>query len=143
MERLAGQLTKLVQEADKHSVELALRPRSGDAIATVAHYERLAQWMVDFDRLRLAADVGEMLAGVELPLADRLARNRDSLACVYLCDRKAGQKGDQRIGHGDVALARILESLKQHEFTGPAVVRVEGFSDLGLETAREAMAVFE
>lgn len=143
LERLAGQLTALIQQAQQQAVRLALRPRSGDAIATVAHYERLSQWMTDHDQLLLAADVGEMLAGGELPLADRLARNQDSLACVYLCDRKAGQKGDARIGHGDVALKRIVKALDDRGYNGPAIIRVQGHSQLGLVTAREAMSVFE
>ena len=133
----------MIELAGGHDVRLALRPRSGDAIATVAHFERLAQWLADADNLFLAADIGEMLIGHELPLADRLARNLDVLACVYLCDRRAGVVGDQRIGHGDVALGRILRSLDEHGFDGPAIVRVEGHAELGFTPAREAIQILE
>jgi sugar phosphate isomerase/epimerase len=142
LERLAGQLGGLCERAREASVRLALHPRSGDAIATVAQFERLGQWLTD-DDLFLAADIGEMLMGGELPLADRLARNLDSLACVYLCDRRAGHVGDQRIGSGDVSLRRIVRALCEHQFAGPAIVRVEGHCELGFTPAREAIPLFD
>jgi len=143
LERLAAELNGLMGRSQYRKVRLALRPHSGDAIATVAHFERLAQWLPEAEELCLAADIGEMLAGGELPVVDRLARNLDSLACVYLCDRRSGQVGDQRIGHGEVALPRILRSLSEHRFRGPAIFRVEGHSELGFTPAREAIQIFE
>jgi sugar phosphate isomerase/epimerase len=65
------------------------------------------------------------------------------LACVYLCDRRAGHEGDLRIGHGHVALTRILRSLEEHRFEGPAIVRVEGHSELGFTPASEAIQIFD
>ena len=143
LERLAAQLHGLIDQARRRGVRLALRPRGGDAIATVAQFERLAQWLPEAEDLYVAADIGEMLAGGELPLGDRLARNLDVLACVYLCDRRSGHVGDQRIGHGEVALPRILRSLQENGFQGPAIVRVEGHSELGFTPAREAIQIFE
>jgi sugar phosphate isomerase/epimerase len=143
LERLAAHLDRLTRYADDRRVRLAIRPRHGHAIATVAQFERLGQWLDDADNLFLAADVGEMLIGGELPLVDRLARNRDMLACVYLCDRRAGHAGDQRIGHGDVALGRILRSLALQEYQGSAIIRVEGCCELGFLPAREAIEVFD
>ncbi len=78
-----------------------------------------------------------------MPLADRLARNLDELACVYLCDRRAGVSGDQRFGQGDVALGRILQSLRNHSFQGHAIARVEGHSELGFTPAQEAIQIFD
>lgn len=143
LERLAAQLNRLAQQADAQRIQLAIRPAHGQAIATVAQYERLGQWLDDPGKLFLAADVGEMLIGGEVPIVDRLARNHDMLACVYLCDRRAGHPGDQRIGQGDVALSRILRSLEAQDYRGPAIVRVEGCSELGMLPAREAIEVFE
>lgn len=143
LEQLAVQLNSLIDQTRSKKVRLAIRPRNGNAIATVAHFERLGQWLSDPESLCLAADVGDMLSGGELPLGDRLARNIDALACVYLCDRRAGQVGDQRIGHGDVALTRILRSLAEQGYQGTAIVRVEGYSELGFTPAREAIQIFE
>ena len=143
LERLSAQLNQLLRQAAPHKVSLALRPRSDDAIATVAQFERLGHWLGDESPLLLAADIGEMLIGGELPVVDRLARNRDALACVYMCDRRAGVEGDQRIGHGDVALKRILGSLKKQAFQGAAIVRVERHSELGFTPAAEAIQIFE
>ena len=141
LERLSAQLRELSDQATRQGVQLALRPRAEDAIATVAQFERLGQWLDVDANLVLAADVGEMLAGGELPVADRLARNLDELACVYLCDRRAGVSGDQRIGHGDVALGRILQSLRRQAYQGHAIVRVEGHSELGFTPASEAIQI--
>jgi sugar phosphate isomerase/epimerase len=141
LERLSAQLRELSDQATRQGVRLALHPRAEDAIATVAQFERLGQWLEVDANLVLAADVGEMLAGGELPVADRLARNLDELACIYLCDRRAGVSGDQRIGHGDVALGRILQSLRRQDYQGHAIVRVEGHSELGFTPASEAIQI--
>ena len=141
LERFSAQLRRLLKTADIERIQLALHPRCGDAIATVAQFERLGQWLDPDDGLLLAADIGEMLTGSELPVADRLARNLRALACVYLCDRRAGFSGDQRFGQGDVALGRILRSLSAHDYRGHAIARVEGHSELGFTPAREAIQI--
>ena len=141
LERLSNQLDRLVEQASCDQVKLALRPRHGDAIATVAQYERLQQWL-ETDHLGLAADIGEMLLGHELPLADRLSRNLDALACIYLCDRKSGQSKDVPLGQGDVAHQRVLQGLAKNEFRGPLLVRVEGHSELGFTPAEKAIQLF-
>jgi sugar phosphate isomerase/epimerase len=142
LERIAEQLSRLASMAQRHGVRLALRPRSGDAIATVAQFERLAQWLDQPQSILLAADVGEMLLGHEIPVSDRLIRNLDSLACVYLCDHRSGSAGDQRIGQGEVALSRITSALAANGFDGPAIVRVEGHSQHGFDLAQESLAAF-
>ena len=142
LERLAEQLESLTAHAEASAVKLAIRPAAGQAIATVAQFERLTQWLAKPQQLSLAADIGEMISGGELPVADRLSRNADQLACVYLCDHRAGIPGDQRIGHGDVALERVVKSLAQWRFAGPVIARVEGHAELGLTTADEAYELF-
>ena len=143
LDRIARRVDELLDTAEQRAITLALRPRSGDAIATVAQFERLQQWLGRPDRLKLAADVGEMLLGHEFPVGDRLARNLDDLACVYLCDHRSGTRGDQRIGHGEVAVARIVSGLARQRFEGPAIVRIDGHSELGLLPAEEALAIFQ
>ena len=90
----------------------------------------------------LAADIGEMLRGHELPLADRLERNQDALSCVYLCDRRTGQTKDQPIGTGDVAHDRLIARLIGINFEGPAIIRIEGHSHHGLRLAEQGMQLF-
>ena len=142
LERLADRLNQLCDYLGDRTLRLALRPAAGDAIATVAHYERLQHWLDVPDKLALAADIGAMVQGHELPLGDRLARNLASLACVYLCDRRAGTTTDARIGYGDVAVARIIDALAEFGYTQPAIVRVDGHSELGFETAEESTSLF-
>ena len=143
LERLGEQLDELTGLAAAAGVRLALRPAAAEAIPTVAHFERLGHWLRQPDRLSLAADVGEMLLGGELPLSDRLARNLDALECLYLCDHRSGIAGDQRIGQGEVALGRLVAALAAAGFAGPAIVRVEGHAELGLTLAAEGLGVFE
>lgn len=139
LERLATRIRLLAAVAEGRT-RLAIRPAAGQTIATVAQYERLLQWL-DADPVPgLAADIGEMLAGGELPIADRLARNPRALACVYLCDRGGGVPGDRRFGSGEVAIGRVARSLQSLGFEGPVILRVEGHSECGFEAAAEAFA---
>ena len=138
LERLATQLGRLLRVAGT-GPRLTLRPAASQAIATVAQFERLLQWIGRDSGLRLAADLGEMWAGGELPVSDRLARNVEHLGCVYLCDRRVGVPGDQRFGRGDVAHGRVLQALRHLPFDGPVIARVNGFAECGLEAAAEAM----
>lgn len=142
LERLASRVEHLSRKARTADVPIALRPRAGDVISTVAQYERFQQWLNPSETLRLAADVGAMLSGHELPLADRLQRNREHLGLVLLSDHRAGVAGDQRIGQGDVALGRIVESLNRFGYSGPAIVRVDGHHDHGFELLREGFEIF-
>jgi sugar phosphate isomerase/epimerase len=142
LERLSQRLDRLIRRAEAAGTEIALRPRAGDVVSTVAQFERLAQWLERPRPLRLAADIGEMLASHELPVADRLARNREALGCVYVCDQRPGAAGDLPIGQGDVDVSRILRALDSLGYGGPVIFRVQGHSGLGFGPAREAIAVF-
>ncbi|MGI9465812.1 MAG: sugar phosphate isomerase/epimerase family protein [Rubripirellula sp.] len=139
--QLAVELDYLVNVSSELGVTLALRPRHGDLIATVAQWERLQHWL-NTEELGLAADIGEMLQGHEIPLAARLERHRDDLTCIYLCDRRAGQQEDQPIGTGDVAHERLIAALAAINFTGPAIVRIEGHCHQGLRLAEQGMKLF-
>ncbi|MGI9445200.1 MAG: sugar phosphate isomerase/epimerase family protein [Rubripirellula sp.] len=139
--QLAVELDYLVNVALELGVTLALRPRHGDMVSTVAQWERLQHWLKT-DELGLAADIGEMLQGHEIPLAARLERHQDELTCIYLCDRRAGQLEDQPIGTGDVAHERLIDALAGINFTGPAIVRVEGHCHHGLRLAEQGMRLF-
>ena len=143
LERLGQRLDELTSLSADAGVGLALRPARGQAVATVAQFERLTQWLADPRRLGVAADVGEMLLGGEMPLSDRLGRNLEALSCVYLCDARTGVAGDQRIGQGEVALGRLVRALAAKGYVGPAIVRVEGHADAGLVTEAEGLDAFE
>ena len=68
--------------------------------------------------------------------------HRHDLTCIYLCDRRAGQHEDQPIGTGDVAHERLIAALANIDFTGPAIVRVEGYSQHGLRLAEQGIQIF-
>ena len=142
LERLAARIDQLTATVPD-GVKIALHPMVGDAIPTVSHFERLKQWLGDESRIWVAADVGEMLRGGEFPVGDRLARNLDDLACVYLCEPDSGQSRDCRIGHGEVDFSRIVLSLKKSGYQGPMVIRVDGHHERGFELAVEALAKLE
>jgi sugar phosphate isomerase/epimerase len=137
LERLAARVETLVERAQ--GVKLAVRPAAGDAIATVAQFERMKQWLGKETKIGVAADVGEMLVAGEFPVGDRLARNLDDVACVYLCEPGMTRSHDRRVGQGDVDLSRVVQSLERHGYRGPAIVRVQGHSELGLLLAEEAV----
>ncbi|QEF96119.1 Xylose isomerase-like TIM barrel [Stieleria maiorica] len=143
LERLAGAISPLVQLASSLGVNLALRPVSEHAIATVAHFERFGQWIGTDAALGLAADVGEMLLGGEFPIGARLARLQHRLSCVYLCEPDLERGCDQRFGHGDIDLGRVWEVMTESGYGGPAVFRCCGHGRLGLVSAREALALLD
>jgi sugar phosphate isomerase/epimerase len=137
LEGLAERINELAKQAK--NVKLALRPAAGDVIATVAQFERFKHWLGDTTQVGVAADVGEMLVGGEFPVGDRLARILDDLACVYLCEPGMNRSHDRRVGHGDVDLSRVVDALESHGYRGPAIVRVQGHSEMGLAIASEAL----
>lgn len=141
LDRLADELSRLLDHAKPFGVDLALRPLSATPVSSVAQYERLQQWLRSPAQLRLAADVGEMVANSELPLGERLARNAGSLACVYLSDVHSVVAGDHRVGQGEVNLRRILDALGEQAFQGPAIIRIQGHEQLGFAPAEEAFAL--
>lgn len=141
LERLAGSIQPLAKLASSCGVNLALRPVSEHAIATVAHFERFGHWTGADSSLGLAADVGEMLLGGEFPIGARLARIQHRLTCVYLCEPDLERGCDQRFGHGDIDLGRVWEVMTESGFAGPAFFRAVGHGLLGLESAREALAL--
>ena len=138
LDRLSARIEPLISAAGEQ-IKLALRPAARDVIATVAQFERLKQWLGGGKPLWVAADVGEMLVGGEFPVGDRLARNLDDLACVYLSEPGIKRAHDRRVGHGDVDLSRVVRSLERHGYRGPGIVRVQGHSEAGLDIALEAL----
>lgn len=141
LECLAETIDPLSALAHDAGIQLALRPVAGHAIATVAHFERFGQWLAGEAKLGLAADVGEMLQAGEFPIGARLARLKHRLACVYLCEPDLEHARDQRFGFGDIDLGRVWEVMTESGFAGPAIFRVCGHEHLGLELAREAIAL--
>lgn len=141
LNRLTTQLIQLITSRPDRRVGLAIRPAVGDVIGSVAQYERLIHWLGDAGgHFGLAADVGEMLAAGEIPVADRLTRNGIRLRCVYLCEQSAGRVADS---HVHVDLGRIVQSLRKSGFGGPGIATVDGRADAGLVPAREAIGLFE
>ena len=145
IKRLAEAIARLIEHAERVGVTMAIKPVIGSAIETASHFHRLREWlprsMLDTHALGWAADIGVMARRGELPIGDRLARDRETLACVYLSDIGAGEYGDCRFGCGELAVSRIVRSLEEWGYRAPLVLRCEGHSLAGLEIAKEAMNV--
>jgi sugar phosphate isomerase/epimerase len=143
LERLASAIKTLLTLASPTGVQLALRPVAGNVIGSVAHFERFGQWLDNDSTLGLAADVGEMLLAGEFPIGARLARLKDRLTCVYLCEPDLERGCDQRFGQGDIDMARVWEVMTQSGFAGPGIFRSLGHSEVGLELAVNARALIK
>ncbi|MEL6104502.1 MAG: TIM barrel protein [Planctomycetota bacterium] len=141
LERLAATIAPLCRRAGVEGLRLALRPVAEHAIATVAHFERFGQWLGSEVSLGLAADVGEMLLGGEFPIGARLARLEHRLSCVYLCEPDLDRGCDQRFGCGDIDLSRVWSVMTESGFAGPGVFRACGHGRIGLDLARQAIAI--
>lgn len=156
LERVARRLEKLARRASEAGVVLAVRPAVGHAIASVAQFERLHQWLDNDVSLGLAADIGEMIHAGEMPLVARLQRQSDQLKMVYLCDTGTTYPGlesadrevdralpigrmDVPLGTGELAVDRIVGELAKFNDKMPIVVRVAGHAGAGLTSARSAL----
>ena len=143
LNRLADRLNRLIERSVSAGVRLALRPASGEAVGTVAQFERMVQWVQQNDTLYLAADVAEMLKEGEFPVADRLERNLSRLACVFLCEYGADRWRNQVPTNCEIDMRRITTSLRRMRFSGAAIARIEGHSEKGLSLARDALQWFD
>ena len=142
LNQLADRINRLCACSAENGVQLALRPASGEVVATIAQFERLCQWLDQPDTLFLAADVAEMLQEGEFPVADRLARNISRLACVYLCERESDRSRDQVPENCEIDLGRIATSLMKLRYANFAIARVDGHSEKGLVLAQDALQWF-
>lgn len=125
MDRLRDAILQIAPLAEQAGVTLAVRPRVDHFVDSVGRFERLTEWIGDRADLRLAADVGTMVAGGEMPVVDLLVRSQ-RLACVYLSDTRltrSGRSGTEAlIGGGHVAADRVVAGLAESRFRGPILV---------------------
>ena len=128
LDRLASVVSRVVQAATSAGVDVALRPRTGHLVDSVAGYERLLEWIGSGSRLRFAADVGVMVAGGEMPILDMLDRLRGRLACVYLSDLRPSDQISKEplIGNGSVSVRRVVEGVVAAAFAVPVVLEPVG-----------------
>jgi len=125
LDRLSRRINGLRILARDLGVTLALRPSAGHAVATIAHYERLLQWIDDPRGLTLAAEVDAMVQAGEMPVADRLMRHLDALECLYIDNRQLGSGADK---NNPLAFdgTRLLRTLKQSGYRGRVILRRRG-----------------
>lgn len=125
MDRLAEAILRLAAVAEPAGVMLALRPRLDHFVDSVGRFERLTEWIGDRAELLLAADVGAMVAGGEMPVVDLLVRS-PRLACVYLSETRLSRSSragvEALIGGGHVAAERVVAGLAESRFRGPILV---------------------
>jgi sugar phosphate isomerase/epimerase len=143
---VAERLDALDNRLGSVKTRLAIRPVFGDAIGSVADWHAWRMLAPESCRFDLAADVGEMILGGEIPIADPVLRAADALFCIYLCDRSGSQPGgirDLPFGRGEVAIDRIIRTLGRGGYEGPAIYRVDGHAEEGLGPARSAIAAYE
>ncbi|MEL6895581.1 MAG: hypothetical protein AAFP90_05700 [Planctomycetota bacterium] len=123
------------------SVNLCLLPHLGDVIASVAHFERLLQWLPApaAKRLMLAADTSSMVAQHELPIAGLLERHARRLRCVMIRDRVASTNTHRVIGTGELAFDRLLLGLREFDYDGAVIGCVEGHDRDAVEIAEKTV----
>lgn len=143
LERLSRQIDSLLHQAGDAGIRLAIRPRAGNVIAKITHFQRLQQWLAGAHRLSLAADTAQMMLHSEFPLGERLAPLASSLACVFLTDPdtttpNAGMENEAAFLPGPVDLARVIQSLKRQEIHAPLIVQIDGQSEHGIAIAKDA-----
>lgn len=147
LKRLAEVVVRLVDRSAAAGVTLAIKPTLGGAIETASHFRRLMEWLPSSfagrNYLGWAADISVMARRGELPIGDRLTRDIHCTRCIYLSDIATGEAGDRRFGQGELAIRRIVHSIKDSGYQGPLVLRCEGHGDAGLVIAKEAIELIQ
>ena len=102
-------LEQVLAYAEEKSVVVALEPEPGMLVETVADWRALR---ASFPSLRLALDLGHIIANDEGDPAAFVREARDELATVSLEDMKRGVHEHLWIGQGDVNFPSVLGALK-------------------------------
>ncbi len=120
--RIAESCQRLHHFAVDRSISLAIEARVGSAIASIAHYERLLQWLPGDVRIGLAADTSSMLRQAEVPIVDFLARHKERLRCVYLSEVSRECLAMPNREDEGVDLRRIVQGLDQQAFAASCIL---------------------
>ena len=137
LDRLSDGLRQVIDHADQRGVTIAFEPEPGMFIDTMAHFERLLQW-IDAPGLRLTLDVGHLYCQGEVPIADYIRRWAHRIANVHIEDMRAGVHEHLMFGEGEMDFPPIIDALKAVGYQGGLHVELSRHSHEGPRAAGQA-----
>ncbi|MEZ6109664.1 MAG: sugar phosphate isomerase/epimerase family protein [Pirellulaceae bacterium] len=137
LDRLAAGLHDVIAYADQRKITLGFEPEPGMFIDTMAHFDRLLQW-VDAPHFRLTLDVGHLYCQGEVPIADYIHRWGSRIVNVHLEDMRAGVHEHLMFGEGEMDFPPILKAIREVGYEGGVHVELSRHSHDGPNAARRA-----
>ncbi len=137
LDRLASGLGEIAEYADRRDMMLAFEPEPGMYIDTMAHFQRMLQW-IDSPRLQLTMDVGHLHCLGETPIADRLNEWSDRIANVHIEDMRGGVHDHLMFGEGEMEFQPIIDALARNGYRGGLHVELSRHSHQAPEAARRS-----
>lgn len=138
LDRLSEAISRLLEEAKRRGVVLAMEPEPGMFIERVADFHRLRTRMGAPEGLRLSLDCGHPLATGEGEPHDIVRAEKDLLECIAIEDMNRGVHEHLPFGEGDLDLQELLSAIDQSGFAGVVAVELGRHSHRGAEEAVRA-----
>jgi L-ribulose-5-phosphate 3-epimerase len=137
LERLSKALGPVLAHAESVAIPIGFEPEPGMFIESMAHFERLLQW-VDHPQLQLTLDVGHLYCLGEVPIADYVRRWSDRLVNVHMEDMCAGTHEHLMFGDGEMHFPPIIEAFRDVDYRGGVHVELSRHSHMAPEAVRLA-----
>jgi sugar phosphate isomerase/epimerase len=142
LDRLLGELPKVLAEAQAKCVVLAFEPEPGMLIDKLTSYDELlgecSARGIDTSLLKLTIDVGHLHCQGELPIAEKIRKYRDRLANVHIEDMRSGVHEHLMFGEGEIDFPPVIAALNEIGYDGLLSVELSRHSHMGPEAALRA-----
>lgn len=137
LERLGEALEPVLAHAETLQMPIGFEPEPGMFIESMAHFERLLQW-VDHPLLQLTLDVGHLYCLGEVPIADYIRRWSERIVNVHLEDMRAGRHEHLMFGEGEMHFPPIIEAFREVNYQGGLHVELSRHSHVAPDALRQA-----
>ena len=140
MQRLASELTRLIEHARGSGIRIAFEPEPGMFIERPSGYLELVRQLGPLGaELGLTLDVGHLLVTGDLPVGRQIRELSGHLIHVHLDDIRGGVHEHRMFGTGDLDLRETLSALLDVGYSGMAAVELSRDSHRGAQAAGEAL----
>jgi sugar phosphate isomerase/epimerase len=137
LERLGAAIQPVLAYAESKAMPIGFEPEPGMFIESMAHFERLLQW-VDHPLLQLTLDVGHLYCLGEVPIADYIRRWGERLVNVHLEDMRAGRHEHLMFGDGEMHFPPIIEAFREVNYQGGLHVELSRHSHMAPTAIRQS-----
>lgn len=137
--QVAEGLAKVLEEADRLDVVVAVEPEPGHLVERLDDVLDLRRVLGDPEHLRVTLDLGHCVCVEDAPVADVVRRAGPLLADVQVDDMVRGVHEHLPLGEGALDLTAALAALVEVGYTGLAAVELPRHSHAGPELAARSL----